>query len=414
MGDHATQTAKADRFVDQAVTAPAKQPAPSGDAQPLELTILMPCLNEAETIEVCVRKARGFLERSGVRGEVLIADNGSDDGSQKLAEAEGARVVAVPEKGYGAALMGGVVAARGRYVVMGDADDSYDFETLDGMLEHLRGGADLVMGNRFKGGISPGAMPFLHRYLGNPVLSFLGRLFFHVPVGDFHCGLRGFSRASILGLDLKSPGMEFASEMVVKAQLAKLRIEETPTTLRPDGRTRAPHLKTWRDGWRHLRFLLLHSPKWLFVYPGVALIILGLAGAMILSAGAVRLTPGLELDIHTLTASCFAILIGVQLVMFGSLARRYAMVEGILPAATSFRSFLAGLSLEVILRVAGVIFALGLAGGIWAVWLWAQAGFGPIHYHGVMRVLVISLTAVAVSVQLAASGFLASVFTLRR
>ncbi|HWE45857.1 MAG TPA: glycosyltransferase family 2 protein [Caulobacteraceae bacterium] len=390
---------------------------PGGQAlegQALELTILMPCLNEAETIEVCVRKARGFLERAGVKGEVLIADNGSTDGSQAMAQAEGARVVAVPEKGYGAALMGGIVAAHGRYVVMGDADDSYDFENLDGMLEHLRGGADLVMGNRFKGGISPGAMPFLHRYLGNPVLSFLGRLFFHVPTGDFHCGLRGFSRAAILGLDLKSPGMEFASEMVVKAQLAKLRIEETPTTLRPDGRSRAPHLKTWRDGWRHLRFLLLHSPKWLFVYPGAVLIALGLAGAIILSAGAVRLTPGLELDIHTLTASCFAILIGVQLVMFGSLARRYAMVEGILPPATRLHSFLMGLSLEVILRIAGVIFALGVIGAIWAVSLWAQTGFGEIQYHDVMRVLVISLTAVAVSVQLAASGFLASVFTLRR
>jgi hypothetical protein len=412
--------------VDQAVTAPIEpthdvEPRdaemPGGQAlegQALELTILMPCLNEAETIEVCVRKARGFLERAGVKGEVLIADNGSTDGSQAMAQAEGARVVAVPEKGYGAALMGGIVAAHGRYVVMGDADDSYDFENLDGMLEHLRGGADLVMGNRFKGGISPGAMPFLHRYLGNPVLSFLGRLFFHVPTGDFHCGLRGFSRAAILGLDLKSPGMEFASEMVVKAQLAKLRIEETPTTLRPDGRSRAPHLKTWRDGWRHLRFLLLHSPKWLFVYPGAVLIALGLAGAIILSAGAVRLTPGLELDIHTLTASCFAILIGVQLVMFGSLARRYAMVEGILPPATRLHSFLMGLSLEVILRIAGVIFALGVIGAIWAVSLWAQTGFGEIQYHDVMRVLVISLTAVAVSVQLAASGFLASVFTLRR
>ncbi len=388
--------------------------AVAAKAAAVELTILMPCLNEAETIEICVTKARRFLERAGVSGEVLIADNGSTDGSQAMAEALGARVVAAPVKGYGGALMGGIAAARGKYIVMGDADDSYDFENLDGMIARLRGGAELVMGNRFKGGIAPGAMPFLHRYLGNPVLSFLGRLFFRAPIGDFHCGLRGFSREAIVGLGLKSPGMEFASEMVVKAQLAKLRIEETPTTLRPDGRTRPPHLKTWRDGWRHLRFLLLHSPKWLFTYPGLALITVGLIGSVALAFGAVRLPSGVELDIHTLTAACFAILIGVQLVMFGSLARRYAMVEGVLPPASSFRALLMGLDLEVILRAAGVIFVLGLAGAVWAVVLWGQAGFGPIHYHGVMRVLVISLTAVAVSVQLAASGFLASVFTLRR
>ena len=380
----------------------------------LELTIMMPCLNEAETIEVCVRKALGFLARSGVSGEVLIADNGSTDGSQAMAEALGARVVAVPAKGYGAALMGGIAAARGRFVIMGDADDSYDFENLDGMVERLRGGADLVMGNRFKGGIAPGAMPPLHRYLGNPVLSFIGRLFYKVPVGDFHCGLRGFSRASIDALGLKSPGMEFASEMVVKASLAKLRIEETPTTLKPDGRTRAPHLKTWRDGWRHLRFLLLHSPKFLFIYPGLALITLGLVGATLLAQGAVRLTPTLQLDIHTLVAACFSVLIGVQLVLFGSLARRYAMVEGVLPPASSFHNFLMGLSLEWVLRAAVVILALGVAGVIWAVAKWAGVGFGPIHYNDVMRILVMSLTAIAVAIQLAASGFLASVFSLRR
>src|ERR1700760_3659962 len=283
--------------------------APANDGA-IELTILMPCLNEAETLAICIDKARGYLERSGVVGEVLIADNGSTDGSQLIAEEHGARVVAVPEKGYGAALIGGINAARGRFVIMGDADDSYDFENLEGMIERLRGGADLVMGNRFQGGIAPGAMPFLHRYLGNPVLSFIGRLFFSIPVGDFHCGLRGFSRQSMLDLRLQSPGMEFASEMVVKAALNGLRIEETPTTLKPDGRSRPPHLKTWRDGWRHLRFLLLHSPKWLFVYPGLVLIFLGLAGAIALSAGAVRLTSGLELDIHTLTAACFSILIG--------------------------------------------------------------------------------------------------------
>ncbi|MBS0295130.1 MAG: glycosyltransferase family 2 protein [Proteobacteria bacterium] len=399
----------------QATSRTARRATPAAnDASPLELTILMPCLNEAETIEVCVKKARGFLERTGIKGEVLIADNGSTDGSQAMAEALGARVVGVREKGYGAALIGGIASARGRFVIMGDADDSYDFENLEGMVERLRGGADLVMGNRFKGGIAKGAMPFLHKYLGNPVLSFLGRLFFKIPVGDFHCGLRGFSRESIQNLGLKSPGMEFASEMVVKAQLQKLKIEETPTTLKPDGRSRPPHLKTWRDGWRHLRFLLLHSPKFLFIYPGLALIAIGLVGAAFLAPGAVQITPTVQLDIHTLVAACFAILMGVQLVMFGSLARRYAMIEGVLPPASSFRSFLMGLSLEVVLRAAGVLFVAGAAGAVWAVATWAQTGFGPILYNDTMRILVLSLTAVATSIQLAASGFLASVFTLRR
>jgi len=380
----------------------------------VELTILMPCLNEAETIEVCVTKAMGYLARSGVAGEVLISDNGSTDGSQALAEAAGARVVAAPERGYGAALIAGIKAAHGRYVIMGDADDSYDFENLDGMIDHLRNGAELVMGNRFKGGIEKGAMPFLHRYLGNPVLSFIGRLFFAIPVGDFHCGLRGFSRESILNLGLQSPGMEFASEMVVKASLNKLRIEETPATLKPDGRSRPPHLKTWRDGWRHLRFLLIHSPKWLFIYPGTVLILLGLAGTGALAMGEVRMPSGIVLDIHSLVVCCFSILIGVQLVMFGALARRYQTLEGILPPSARFQKFLMGLSLEPILQAALVIFLAGVAGGAWAVTQWAASGFGPILYHGVMRVLVLSLTGVAVAIQMAAAGFLASVFALRR
>ena len=390
--------------------------SPRARPSPLELTILMPCLNEAETVAICVAKAVGFLKRSGVKGEVLIADNGSTDGSQALAEAAGARVVGVLDKGYGAALMGGIEAARGRFVIMGDADDSYDFENLDSMIERLRAGDQLVMGNRFKGGIAKGAMPFLHRYLGNPVLSFLGRLFFKIPVGDFHCGLRGFSREAILALGLKSPGMEFASEMVVKAALNGLVMAETPTTLKPDGRTRAPHLKTWRDGWRHLRFLLLHSPKFLFIYPGVLLVALGTTGVAMLWHGAVRLTPEVELDIHTLIASCFSVLIGVQLVMFGALARRYAMFEGFLPPpkAKSLQPFLLGLTLETILRVALLVLVGGAIGAAWAFWRWAAIGFGPIQFYDVLRILVLSLTAIAVSVQLAATGFLASVFTIRR
>ena len=342
---------------------PVEEVALVQDEQPLELTILMPCLNEAETSERGARKAGAYRDRAGTAGEVLVADNGSTDGSQALAIAAGARVVVVLEKGYGAARMGGIRAAYGRYVVMGDADDSYDFDSLDPFMERLRAGDALVMGNRFKGGIAPGAMPVLHRYLGNPVLSFLGKLFFNIPVNDFHCGLRGFSRQAMLDLKLSTPGMEFASEMVVKCALNGLPMSEAPTTLKPDGRSRAPHLKTWRDGWRHLRFLLLHSPKWLF----------------------------------------------------GALARRYGEIEGFLPATRrSMRKLVLGLTLETVLRAAGVVFALGVAGAAWSVWTWASSGFGPIVYDHIMRVLIASLTAVTVGVQLAASGFLASVFTLRR
>jgi len=380
----------------------------------LELTILMPCLNEAETIEVCVRKARAYLTASGVAGEVLVADNGSTDGSQALAQAAGARVVPIPERGYGAALIGGIAAARGRFVIMGDADDSYDLERLGPFVERLRAGADLVMGNRFKGGIAPGAMPFLHRYLGNPVLSFLGRLFFKVPIGDFHCGLRGFSRASIAALELVCPGMEFASEMVVKSALAGLRIEEAPTTLKPDGRSRAPHLKTWRDGWRHLRFLLLHSPRWLFLYPGLALIALGFGLAALLARGPVSVAPNLTLDIHSLLVGCFAGLVGLQLVIFSALARRYAYAVGILPAPASFGAIMESMTLERMLLAAAAIGVCGAGGVAWAVDFWADLRFGAIEYPMIIRVLMISLTAVAAAVQMAAAAFLMSLVSIRR
>jgi hypothetical protein len=392
------------------------QAAPVGDLgeNSVELTILMPCLNEAETIEVCVAKAMGFLRRAGVSGEVLIADNGSTDGSQKMAEALGARVVQVFERGYGAALMGGMRAAHGRFIVMGDADDSYDFENLDLMVEELRQGADLVMGNRFKGGIAKGAMPFLHRYLGNPVLSMIGRLFFKIPVGDFHCGLRGFHRESLLALGLQSTGMEFASEMVVKSSLNGLKIVEVPTILAVDGRSRAPHLKTWRDGWRHLRFLLLHSPEYLFLAPGLTLVAAGVVGCCLLSQGAVQLTRSVSLDVHTLVVACFAILMGAQLVMFSALARRYTVMEGVLPTSRGSQTLILGLTLETILQGALVLLLAGSAGVAWAIYGWAQSGFGPILYNNVMRLLVPSMTAIAVAIQLGASGFLASVFTLRR
>ncbi len=282
-------------------------------------------------------------------------------------------------------------------------------------MERLRAGDALVMGNRFKGGIAKGAMPFLHRYLGNPVLSFLGKLFFAIPVNDFHCGLRGFSRQAMLDLNLTTSGMEFASEMVVKTALNGLPMSEAPTTLKPDGRSRAPHLKTWRDGWRHLRFLLLHSPKWLFIYPGAALIALGVLLSAALATGPVRLNAHVSIDVHSMLASCFAVILGVQLIMFGALARRYGEIEGFLPAThKAMRKLVLGLTLETVLQAAGVVLLAGVLGAAWAVWTWASSGFGPIVYDHIMRVLILSLTAITVGVQLAASGFLASVFTLRR
>jgi glycosyltransferase involved in cell wall biosynthesis len=281
----------------------------------------MPCLDEEESIGQCIRMAKEGLDRTGARGEIVIADNGSTDGSREIARELGARVVDVPDRGYGAALMGGFEAAHGRYVIMGDADGSYDFGHIEGFLERLRAGDDLVMGNRFRGGIEEGAMPFLHRYLGNPVLSFVGRLLFPSAIGDFHCGLRGFRREILGALDLQSPGMEFASEMVVKATLSELRISEVPTTLSPDLRSRPPHLRTWRDGWRHLRFLLLFSPRWLFFYPGLALMAIGLVATIALLPGELRIF-GIGFDVHTLVYASAMIVVGYQAMLFAVFARQ--------------------------------------------------------------------------------------------
>jgi glycosyltransferase involved in cell wall biosynthesis len=372
----------------------------------------MPCLNEAETIQRCVRKAMSFLAESGIRGEVLVADNGSTDGSPGMAEQLGARVVSIGRRGYGAALIGGIEAAAGRFVIVGDSDDSYDFTDLGPFVAELRAGKQLVMGNRFKGGIKPGAMPSLHRYLGNPLLSWIGRIFFSIPIGDFHCGLRGFSREAIRQIDLRNTGMEFASEMVVKSSLRGLKISEVPTTLSPDGRSRPPHLRTWRDGWRHLRFLLLHSPRWLFLYPGLFFIAIGLVAIGSLWSGPVQLAPHVIIDIHSMIAACFAIIIGSQLVMFGALARKFAMVAGFLPAATTFKRTLAGLTLERIALYSILLLVIGLVGSLWAVYSWVAAGFGPIPDNGIMRVLVLSLTAIVVAVQMIASAFLISIFEI--
>ncbi|WP_112661802.1 glycosyltransferase family 2 protein [Microvirga flavescens] len=376
---------------------------PSTDT--VELTILMPCLNEAETIEQCVRKARDFLTRSGIAGEVLIADNGSTDGSQAMAEALGARVVPIPQRGYGAALMGGIEAARGAYIIMGDADDSYDFSSLMPFVERLRSGADLVMGNRFKGGIAPGAMPFLHRYLGNPVLSFIGRLFFNIPVGDFHCGLRGFRADAIRGLALQTTGMEFASEMVVRSALSTLRIEEVPTTLDVDGRSRAPHLKTWRDGWRHLKFLLMYSPRWLFLVPGSLLVLIGLPLVMILLRGPVHLGSNLALDVNSFIAACFLVVLGVQLIVLGAIARTFAGKAGFLPKTTRAERLFGWLSTDRLVQIAGLLFVTGLGGALWAVKQWSSVDFGPLPSPLVPRVLLLSLCTVLIGIQTAFAAF---------
>jgi glycosyltransferase involved in cell wall biosynthesis len=377
-----------------------------------ELTILMPCLNEAETIAACVKKASSYLSKSHIRGEILIADNGSTDGSQEIAQGLGARVVPISERGYGAALIGGIEAARGHFVIMGDADDSYDFSQLDGFVAKLREGNDLVMGNRFKGGIAPGAMPPLHRWLGNPVLSFIGRIFFKAELGDFHCGLRGFNTRVIRDLKLRSRGMEFASEMVVRCRLARMRIAEVPTTLKKDGRSRRPHLRTWRDGWRHLRFLLIFSPRWLFFYPGLVLLILGIALSALLLPGPVYITPSISLDIHTFLVGAVTILIGMQCISFAVVVRRYAAARGLLPRSEVVERFLVPLTLERVLLVALLIGLLGIGGLVWCVGRWADAGFGPLQYGAMIRVLTVSITGLALALQLAFTAFLSSIIEI--
>jgi glycosyltransferase involved in cell wall biosynthesis len=378
-----------------------------------ELTILMPCLNEGETLAVCIAKARSYLERSGVAGEVLIADNGSTDGSQAIAEAAGARVVHEQRKGYGAALRAGIADARGRYIVMGDADDSYDFTALDPFIAALRGGADLVMGNRFKGGIAPNAMPPLHRYLGNPVLSAIGRLFFRSPIGDFHCGLRGFRAEAIRGLGLATDGMEFASEMVVRATVDGLRIAEVPATLSPDGRSRPPHLRSFRDGWRHLRFLLQLSPRWLFLYPGAALMLAGLASMLWLLPGP-RMLFGFGLGVNTLIYSSAAIVCGFQAMTFAIFAKVFAINARLLPPDERMRRFTSLLNVEVGMAAGVLMLLAGLAGSAYSLGLWRLAAFGALNPEVSLRVVAPSATAMIVGLQLVFSSFFLGVLGLRR
>jgi glycosyltransferase involved in cell wall biosynthesis len=370
----------------------------------LELSIVIPCLNEAETIAQCVKKAQQYLLKYQVQGEVIVADNGSMDGSQAIAQAHGARVVQIKEPGYGNALRGGFAAAQGEYIIMGDGDDSYDFTNLTPFLQKLRSGYDLVMGNRFLGEIKPGAMPLLHRYLGNPVLSWIGRLFFRSSCGDFHCGLRGFRKSAIESLDLRTSGMEFASEMIVKAALYRLSMTEVPTTLSPDGRSRAPHLKTWRDGWRHLRFLLLYSPRWLFLYPGLLLMLVGFVSTLVLLMGP---------RVHSLLYSAIAIIIGFQIVSFGIFTKTFAISEGLLPEDHRFKKISKYVNLESGLIFGCAMLLLGISGSIYSLRIWEATLFGSLNPVMTMRVVIPSVTSLALGVQVIFSSFFFSVLRLK-
>ncbi|MEE2948257.1 MAG: glycosyltransferase family 2 protein [Verrucomicrobiota bacterium] len=380
-------------------------------SDPPEISVVMPCLNEAETLSVCIQKARACLAENDIFGEIIVADNGSTDGSRAIAKAEGARIVTVEPKGYGSALMGGIAAARGRFVIMGDADDSYDFSALMPFIRKLRDGCDLVMGNRFKGGIAPGAMPLLHRYIGNPVLSGLGRLFFRCPVGDFHCGLRGFSCAAYERMKLQTTGMEFAGEMVVKSTLLGLRIVEVPTTLSPDGRSRPPHLRSWRDGWRNLRFMLLFSPRWLFLYPGILLMLLGLGvGGWLLPE--TRQLGQAKLDVHTLAYSALAVLLGFQSVLFALYTRSFAHSRGLLLESPAINKPSRYVTLETGLMLGCVLMLIGLGGSVSATLGWSEKDFGELNPSVVLRQVIPSILALALGFQIVLGSFFLSVLGL--
>ena len=379
----------------------------------MELTVVLPCLNEAETLAVCIRKAKASIAGLGIDGEVVIADNGSTDGSQDIARAEGARVVDVPIRGYGAALTAGIAAAKGEFVIMGDADDSYDLSNLGPFVEALRGGADLVMGNRFAGGIEPGAMPALHRYLGNPVLTAIGRILFRSPVKDFHCGLRGFRRDAILELDLRTTGMEFASEMVVKATLNKLNIVEVPTTLSPDGRSRAPHLRTWRDGWRHLRFLLLYSPRWLFLYPGIVLFLVGLVLGGVLLTGPIQIGEH-ALDVSALVYAMAAVLIGFQAILFAAFSRAFVANEGLMPPSPGMQKAFKVLNLERGLIIGLLLLIVGIGLAIYGFIHWGSSDFGALDARDAIRLAVPAATLSVLGFETIMGSFFLSVLGLSR
>jgi glycosyltransferase involved in cell wall biosynthesis len=376
-----------------------------------ELTILMPCLNEAETIGKCIEKARRSIVLYNLDAEILIADNGSSDNSVVIAKSLGARVVHTNEKGYGNTLRFGIREARGKYIVMADSDDSYDFSDFYPFVVKLREGFDLVVGNRFKGGIATDAMPFLHRYLGNPVLTFIGRLFFGVKLSDFHCGYRGFSRQAMLDSNLVTTGMEFASEMIVKSSLKNQRISEVPVKLYPDGRSRAPHLRTWRDGWRHLRFLLLYSPRWLFFYPGLLLIIFGVILNGVLLPGPLMIRT-VQLDIHALLYGAIAIVMGFQAVSFYCCAKVLKIDRGLDLNRNWLQAFLQYFTLERGIAVGGCLLVPGILLALYSFMLWRKESFGDMRPNVMMRIIIPSITLLMLGTQVIFNSFFMGILTL--
>jgi glycosyltransferase involved in cell wall biosynthesis len=377
----------------------------------VEVSIVMPCLNEAETLAKCIRHAQSAIAKGGLAAEIIVADNGSTDGSQKVATDLGAKVVDVPRKGYGSALIGGIDAAQGRFVVMGDADDSYDFEAIGPLIDKLREGYDLVVGNRFMGGIQPGAMPWSHRWVGNPVLTFISRVFFHTPVGDTHCGLRALKKDAYEKMRLRATGMEFASEMVIKASLKGMRITEVAVVLRPDGRSRAPHLRTWRDGWRHLRFMLLFSPRWLFLYPGLALFVVGVVLSALLLGGPLHVA-GVRLDIHTLLVAGFLSLIGYQLVLFAVFTKIFAVRMGFHPPHPVLESMFKYITLEVGLLAGTLMVLAGIVGLVLAVASWQSVGFGNLDPSLTMREVIPAVLLLAIGTQTVFASFFISILSI--
>jgi glycosyltransferase involved in cell wall biosynthesis len=377
----------------------------------IELTILMPCLNEAETLEVCIQRALRLLEEHAIDGEILISDNGSTDGSQEIAHRLGARVVHCPVRGYGAALQNGIVNAEGEFILMGDSDDSYHFDEAWPMIQMLRQGYDVCMGTRLKGTIKPGAMPLLNRYLGNPVLTNIGKLLFHTGLSDFHCGMRAFRKNRVMDLNLVTTGMEWASEMVIKSNLAKLKMIEVPTTLHKDGRNRPPHLRRWRDGWRHLRFMLLHSPNCLLTYPGMLLVLVGTAGVALLSRGTVRIGNA-NLDVQSLLVMAFVLILGIQIFFTGIFANIYTRTVGILPWNNTFDQLIRKLTLEKLLILSVFLGGVGLAGVLACSLNWYSQGFPHLDFQKTMRTLVPSLTMLTMAVQGIFNGFMLSILFL--
>src|ERR1700682_6220785 len=396
-----------------AMTVAQRSPKRAERTKPstVEVSIVMPCLNEAETLATCIQKAQQAVDKLGLAAEIIVADNGSTDGSQVIARELGARVVAVPRKGYGSALIGGIDAAHGEFVIMGDADDSYDFTAIEPLISKLREGYDMVLGNRFAGGIEAGAMPWSHRWIGNPALTLMSRIFFHTPVGDMHCGLRGFRKSAYETLRLRATGMEFASEMVIKASLKRMKIAEVPVTLSPDGRSRPPHLRTWRDGWRHLRFMLLFSPRWLFLYPGLALFVIGVVLSALLLGGPLHVA-GVRLDIHTLLVAGFLSLIGYQLVLFAVFTKIFAVRMGFHPPHPVLAGLFRYITLEVGLLGGELVVLAGIVGLVLAVASWQSVGFGNLDPSLTMREVIPAVLLLAIGTQTVFASFFISILSI--